>query len=142
MDVVVVNGPDTANVRNAQSMALEGRVFRNVADPARSCEAGALRGKRLHAVAGIGNPARFFSALGQLGLRFEAHPFPDHHRFDARDLEFPDADAILMTEKDAIKCARFARGEFWMLPVDARVAPQLGQLVLDKLKAAHGSQAA
>jgi tetraacyldisaccharide 4'-kinase len=90
-------------------------------------------------VAGIGNPGRFFSTLQRLGLQFEAHPFPDHHPFAEADLEFPGAQAVLMTEKDAIKCRRFARETWWMLPVEARVPPQLGQLVLDKLKAAHGS---
>lgn len=139
VDAVVVNGHDTSNVRNALSMTLEGAVFRNVNDPGLSRDARAFRGRRLHAVAGIGNPARFFDALKRLGLQFEAHAFADHHAFTAADLEFPGADAVLMTEKDAIKCRRFAREDLWALPVDARVAPELGRIVLDKLKASNGS---
>jgi tetraacyldisaccharide 4'-kinase len=139
VDAVVVNGDGPANVRNAQLMTLEASALRNLRDPARAREAGEFRGQRLHAVAGIGNPGRFFAALRHLGLQFEAHAFPDHHPFEESDLDFPGAQAVLMTEKDAIKCRRFARENWWMLPVEARVPPQLGQLVLDKLKAAHGS---
>ena len=88
----------------------------------------------LHAIAGIGNPQRFFAHLEALGLQFEAHAFPDHHRYVAADLAFPDADAILMTEKDAVKCAAFAAETHWALRVDAMPESELGELVLRKLK--------
>src|SRR5207245_7370231 len=55
-----------------------------------------LSGKKLHAVAGIGNPERFFAGLSRMGLAFSAHPFPDHHAFRAADLEFADCDFVLM----------------------------------------------
>jgi tetraacyldisaccharide 4'-kinase len=139
VDAVVVNGDSTANIRNAHDMALEGRLLRNLLDPSLQRAPEAFRGQRLHAVAAIGNPARFFAALTRLGLRFKPHAFADHHAFTPADLDFADADAILMTEKDAIKCQRFARPNFWTLPVEARVAASFGQLVLDKLKAPHGS---
>ena len=67
------------------------------------------------------------------------HAFPDHHAYTAADLAFPLARAILMTEKDAVKCAAFADDRCWWLPVRARIDPALVDLVLARL---HGSQAA
>ena len=66
-------------------------------------ELATLHGQRIHAVAGIGNPQRFFDSLQALGLLVEAHPFPDHHEFALTDLAFQDSAPILVTAKDAIK---------------------------------------
>jgi tetraacyldisaccharide 4'-kinase len=115
-------------------MALEGREFRNLLNPTRTAGAEHFRGKRLHAVAGIGDPGRFFRHLQALGLDFTAHPFPDHHSFAASELEFPESDAVLMTEKDAVKCRRFANEKHWELPVDAVLDSALADLVARKLK--------
>ena len=141
VDAVVVTGNACSAVANAATfaMALECQGFRNLLNPAFHQEAGAFLGQRLHAVAGIGNPARFFDHLQRLGLSFAAHAFPDHHAYSRADLEFSDADAIIMTEKDAIKCLRFARENHWVLPVDARVDRALGTLILEKMKTRHGS---
>jgi tetraacyldisaccharide 4'-kinase len=68
-----------------------------------------------------------------------AYPFPDHHAFTAYDLEFAGADAVVMTEKDAIKCQPFARENHWVVAVDAQISPGFGRLILDKLKTSHGS---
>lgn len=89
-------------------------------------------GKRLHAVAGIGEPQRFFDHLSALGLRFESHPFPDHHGYMAADLAF-DGDAILTTEKDAVKFGALATLPVWVLPVTATVMPDLAQFVLERI---------
>ena len=78
-----------------------------------------LAGKRIHAVAGIGNPQRFFLTLEALGLSFTRHPFPDHHRFAPDDLRLPACDVIVMTEKDAVKCRTFARDDLVALRVEA-----------------------
>jgi tetraacyldisaccharide 4'-kinase len=99
---------------------------------AASRPAAELAGLRLHAVAGIGEPQRFFDHLAGLGLGFEAHAFADHHRFVAADLAF-DGDAILTTEKDAVKFGLLAALPVWVLPVTAVVAPDLGQFVLEKI---------
>jgi len=141
VDAVVLNG-GTADQAGHYAMSLEGATFRNMLDPALAQDAGAFHGKQVHALAGIGNPARFFQHLQGLGLSFVAHPFGDHHAFTAREIEFSGADAIVMTEKDAIKCQPFAREIHWVLPVTARVAPEFGRLILGKLKTSHGSQAA
>ncbi len=116
------------------AMTLAGSTFRNLLNPASSAEADRFRHRNVHAIAGIGNPQRFFRHLQGLGLDFTAHPFPDHHPFAASDLEFAGADAVLMTEKDAVKCVACADEHHWVLRVDARVDPALGELVLNKLK--------
>lgn len=141
VDAVVVTG-DTAVAGanpNTFAMRLEGNLFRNLLNPAFHRDAGAFRGERVHAVAGIGNPARFFDHLQRLGLSFAARAFPDHHAYSQADFAFADADAIVMTEKDAIKCQRFARENYWVVPVDARVDTALGRLILEKMKTRHGS---
>jgi tetraacyldisaccharide 4'-kinase len=75
------------------------------------------RGRRVHAVAGLGNPRRFFEALRGLGMNPIEHEFPDHHRFRAADLAFGDQLPIVMTAKDAVKCAAFATDRMWCLRV-------------------------
>ncbi|HET7764478.1 MAG TPA: tetraacyldisaccharide 4'-kinase [Burkholderiales bacterium] len=93
-----------------------------------------LAGKRLHAVAGIGNPGRFFATLSRMGLAFSAHPFPDHHAFAAEDLQFSDCDLVLMTEKDAVKCRRFGRRDLVAVRVEAEVDPALAELILERIR--------
>lgn len=79
-------------------------------------------GERVHAVAGIGHPERFFATLSGLGFEVIPHPLPDHHVLRAAELDFGDGLAVIMTEKDAVKCAGFARPGLWYLPVAARPA--------------------
>jgi tetraacyldisaccharide 4'-kinase len=79
-----------------------------------------FRGVPVHAVAGIGNPERFFRELEARGLELSRSAFPDHHPFTARDLAFCDDRPILMTEKDAVRCAALATARMWYVPVSAR----------------------
>ncbi|HRE18093.1 MAG TPA: tetraacyldisaccharide 4'-kinase, partial [Rhodocyclaceae bacterium] len=103
--------------------------------PQARMELAALRGRPVHAVAGIGHPARFFATLRAQGLEVIEHPFPDHHAFSAADLDFgPDA-VIVMTEKDAVKCAGLTSHQTWVLPVTADLPPALIDTLLEKL---HG----
>ena len=91
---------------------------------ARTCSARPLEsfaGERVHAVAAIGNPERFFTSLRVHGIHVIAHAFPDHHAFAPADLAFDDDLPVLMTEKDAIKCERFAAANFWCVPVRAEL---------------------
>ncbi|HWL61729.1 MAG TPA: tetraacyldisaccharide 4'-kinase [Steroidobacteraceae bacterium] len=85
------------------------------------CGLDALGGNRVHAVAGIGHPQRFFAQLRGLGLDPAEHTFPDHHRFTARDLAFDDGLPVVMTEKDAVRCEGLAAGrrDLFYLPVTA-----------------------
>ncbi|HEX4895043.1 MAG TPA: tetraacyldisaccharide 4'-kinase [Solimonas sp.] len=81
------------------------------------------RGRPVHAVAGIGHPQRFFDSLAALGLEVIPHPFADHHAFAAADLQFGDELPVLMTEKDAVKCATFAPPQAWQVPATVSVDP-------------------
>lgn len=114
-------------------MRLEGSRFRDLFVVGLSCSVAELAGKRLHAVAGIGAPMRFFRHLRALGLDFAEHPFPDHHTFVPADLDFV-GDAIVTTEKDAVKLAAYKLPlPVWVLPVDARLTPDLAAFLLEKL---------
>jgi tetraacyldisaccharide 4'-kinase len=98
-----------------------------------------FRGAGVHAVAGIGNPNRFFDTLREAGLNVYEHPLPDHHPFKAGDLNFGDTLPVIMTEKDAVKCAAFADDRCWYVPVTAEFAEaearSLIDLVLARVKA-------
>ena len=76
-------------------------------------------GQAVHAVAGIGNPARFFSMLRAAGLKVTPHELPDHAAIQPADIEFGDGLPVLMTEKDAVKCTAFAKPAHWYVPVSA-----------------------
>ncbi len=137
VDAIVLNGAGRidglpANVP-AFALALRGGRFRNLVDRNRVESAAFFRSLRLAAVAGIGNPERFFADLRALGLAFEAHAFADHHRYRAQELRLAHAEAILMTEKDAIKCAAFADARMWALPVAAVTSDDLVHLILERI---------
>jgi tetraacyldisaccharide 4'-kinase len=116
------------------TMSLVGDSFVRVNEPARIAAAASFRGGRVHALAGIGNPERFFEHLRSLGIDARCHAFPDHHRFTAADLALPEASAILMTEKDAVKCVAFANDRCWALPVQAAIDASLVTLIEEKLR--------
>lgn len=79
----------------------------------------AFAGQTCHALAGIGNPQRFFRLLQNAGIICETHVFPDHHAYQSDDLDFRDNKPLLMTEKDAVKCRSFAHESDWYVPVQA-----------------------
>jgi len=76
---------------------------------------------QIHAVAGLGNPGRFFDTLSQLNFDIERHPFPDHHQFEESDFEFLDHHPIIMTEKDAARCKNFENPRIWYLTVEPKI---------------------
>lgn len=88
---------------------------------------------KVHAVAGIGTPSRFFESCRQLGWDIIEHEFADHHRFVAEDLEFGDQLPIVMTEKDQVKCLDFANNQHWYLPVDVKIEGNLIDQICMKL---------
>ena len=90
--------------------------------------------KEVHAVAGLGNPGRFFDTLNRLGFKINKHPFPDHHKYNTNDLHFLDQHPILMTEKDASKCKHFNNNKIWYLAVDADVTDSFIEKIDTKLK--------
>ncbi|SDH32657.1 tetraacyldisaccharide 4'-kinase [Propionivibrio dicarboxylicus] len=122
----------------AFSMRLESASFHALGDPSQRCTAEAFRGRRLFALAGIGDPSRFFAQLAALGLSVEPRAFPDHHAYTAEDLAFARDGVLLMTEKDAVKCAALCVPDAWVLPVTAHLdaAPDgrsLPDHILEKL---------
>ena len=90
-------------------------------------------GHRVHAVAGIGNPQRFFEMLRSLGIGVVPHAFPDHHVYTAADFEFGSELPVLMTEKDAVKCAAFANEWHYSVPVAAELPEAFWVALLEKL---------
>lgn len=90
--------------------------------------------KPIHAIAGIGNPSRFFNQLTAMGFTVLPHAFPDHYVYQYEDIRFEDNLTVIMTEKDAVKCELFADHRHWCLPVKAQYDEQLNGLLLNKLK--------
>jgi tetraacyldisaccharide 4'-kinase len=99
-------------------------------------ELAGFRGPLLHAIAGVGNPQAFFDALRAAGLDVVPHPLPDHATIDPGAPPFPEGTTVLMTEKDAVKCAAYARGGWWYVELDVVVergtARDLIALVLER----------
>jgi tetraacyldisaccharide 4'-kinase len=101
----------------------------------------AYRGRRIHAVAGIGNPQRFFDHLRSQEIDVIEHRFPDHHRYIAEDIQFADSLPVLMTEKDAVKCERIAGKQHQYLPICAELSPGFAERVLGLLRGRNDGQA-
>lgn len=101
--------------------------------PVSNCDQVWSHDKTLHLVAGIGNPERFFAGCDKLGYTGERHVFPDHHTFVQSDIDFAGDTTILMTEKDAVKCEKFADHRHWYLPVSAKLQPDLSQQIIAQL---------
>lgn len=116
VDMVVVNGQGGAG---EFSMKLHQPVLHALQGDAQTRLA-EFSGQRVHALAGIGNPQRFFDLLDRMGLDVDPHPFPDHHRFRDKDLCFEDGAPVLMTEKDAVKCRRLPCRNCWVVRIDAQ----------------------
>ncbi len=117
VNAIVINGAGEPYYGKALRMHLQ-------AERAIALGGGAARplttfsGKIVHAVAGIGNPERFFSMLRSSGMQVVPHARDDHAPIGSAELEFGDENAVLMTEKDAVKCAAFGTGQYWAVPVD------------------------
>ncbi|MDH3589413.1 MAG: tetraacyldisaccharide 4'-kinase [Gammaproteobacteria bacterium] len=97
-----------------------------------------LAGQRVHAVAGIGNPERFFALLESSRIQIIRHVFPDHASYSATDLQFGDQLPVLMTEKDAVKCVAFATELMWSVPVDAAFTDSAAAGLCGQIAAATG----
>ncbi|MDH5633764.1 MAG: tetraacyldisaccharide 4'-kinase [Gammaproteobacteria bacterium] len=132
VDMTVISDTSGKNRRAHASagwrMHLEPRCFVNVFDAGRRQPLDAFRRQRVHAVAGIGNPGRFFLNLSDLGCETEQHVFPDHHPYMLTDMQFGDDRPVIMTEKDAIKFEQYIGqmpaeeySRYWYLKADVVV---------------------
>ena len=92
-----------------------------------------LAGQRVHAVAGIGDPQRFFGSLRAHGIAVVPHAFADHHRYEAADFQFGSDLPVLMTQKDAVKCAGFAGERYFSVPAHAELPEAFWIALLDRL---------
>jgi tetraacyldisaccharide 4'-kinase len=108
-------------------------IFSQLRDPQHQVPATYFADKEVHAVAGIGNPQRFFSRLYALGIKHHAHDFPDHHRFHAAEIDFGAGAEVIMTAKDAVKCERFALESHWVCQIDAVLDGDLAKQITDQL---------
>lgn len=146
VDAVVIHGhPDLLPGIPAGpvqfEMVLQPASICRLQAPAAPINAESLKGKTILAIAGIGDPERFFNTLRQLGLSFTAKAFPDHHNYVASDLK-TDAEIILMTEKDAVKCRSLDDGKIHVLPVAASIKPDLAPWLITRLRSLDGRQTA
>lgn len=133
VDFVLVQGKKVEALDNSFAMQLCGDEVVALTSLQQKFPLTHFQNKRVHAVAGIGNPTRFFAALRAQGLIVVEHAFPDHYLFNAKDFEFGDQDPIVMTEKDAVKCHDFADARFWCLPVELKIENNLNEKLLEKL---------
>ncbi|MCJ7556632.1 MAG: tetraacyldisaccharide 4'-kinase [Gammaproteobacteria bacterium] len=119
MDLVVVNGSEVENIPDVVVMNLEpdGVLPVNGNTPPRTLQS--FAGETVHALAGIGNPERFFESLRRQGISVLPRPMSDHSTIEDSDLVFPDKHEILMTEKDAVKCVGYFGTNSWYVPVTA-----------------------
>ncbi len=92
----------------------------------------------IKAVAGIGNPDRFFNFLRAQGLRLETKAFPDHYLYHEDSIKEDDDTIVLMTEKDAVKCQRFAKSNWWYVPINVTLPNEFGLEILNLLEKKHG----
>lgn len=129
VDFVVCNGGEAQAGEIPMRLVLAHAV--RVDDSAISKPLAGFPGSKVHAVAGIGHPSRFFESLRAVGMEPIEHAFPDHHRYAPADLDFGDELPVLMTEKDAVKCRAFAKQNWWSVPVTA----QLPESFLDAVAA-------
>ena len=136
LDFIVTNGGVAGNSQDkiSYNMALiPGNIY-NMVDSARILQAAAVTGTHIHAVAGIGNPQRFFTVLRSLGFSIIEHIFPDHHPYQPHELNFGAEAIIVMTEKDAVKCKTFADARYWCLTAQAAIDAGFCQTLLEKVQ--------
>lgn len=132
VDAVVAHGADRVE---GYAMRLEGEQLVRLTDARDVRPAKSFAGQKVHAVAGIGDPNRFFLQLARFGIKIVPHPFRDHHPFRAEDLAFGDDAPVVMTEKDAVKCKGLVKPHHWVFPVRTILDPAFGDWLLQALAA-------
>ncbi len=143
VDFVIVNGAEYSEQAMGSFAGIEHpEIYAMVLEPGalvhvrtgKSRPISDLKGVRVRAIAGIGNPSRFFDTLSALGAAVTEAAFPDHHRFRAADLNAGEAELIVMTAKDAVKCRDFAPDNAWSLTVEARLPGRFRDALLARVR--------
>lgn len=143
VDAIVVNGGDASRLSLPPGVpcfrqTLAPGAFYRAANPADTRQAQDFAGEQVAALAGIGNPQRFFDTLQRLGVTLQRSiALPDHHPLADTDLP-QDVDAVIVTAKDAVKLQCVNHARLWILPVAARLEPDLAPWILSRLKETNG----
>lgn len=134
VDFIVRHGGEVGNAENQFSMHLQASEPKRVSPQtaAVGSDTDFPSNEKIHALAGIGNPQRFFDTCKSLDYKFEPHRFADHHHFSTSDIDF-DNSTVLMTEKDAVKCLNIANEHHWYLPVNAKLSDGLIDALMARL---------
>lgn len=127
---IVTNGIASAG---EFAMRYSGKELVNLLEPDSKLMLSDLKDQRVHAVSAIGNPQRFFDYLRSQGLDIIEHSFPDHYIYVQNDITFDDGLAVLMTEKDAVKCQRYKIKDCWYLPINVEMKKEFGLRLLNKI---------
>lgn len=138
VDFVIINGSDASIGYRHRSYRMDMKAAQlvNLAQPEIARSLASFIGEKVYAMAGIGHPGRFFALLKDKGLTIHRHAFPDHHRYTEADLRFTGEKPLLMTEKDAVKCRKFAKENHWYLVVEARPDPAFAERLAALLESA------
>jgi len=131
VDFVVCNG--LAN-KNEYTLRVDGAEAISVLDESKKVLLESFVQTPCHALAGLGNPSRFFSHLKKFNVSFDTHTFPDHFKYEKKDICFDDDKPVLMTEKDAVKCTMIADTKHWYVPIKARMTEKFGLTLLSLIK--------
>jgi tetraacyldisaccharide 4'-kinase len=116
VDAIVVNGEGWGHAGVFRAKAVVTKVYHLRDGATRTLES--FKPQPVHAVAGIGNPQRFFDLLTDADLDVEAHPLEDHAEIGPAELTFEEPGAVLITEKDAVKCEHLKLNGVWCVVVD------------------------
>lgn len=129
-DFVVMHGE---NENHEYTMQLAPLELVSVINPSHKISFNEFARNKIHVVAGIGHPQRFFAMLKNAGFELITHVFPDHHLYQPREMNFSDTLPIIMTEKDAVKCTGFADERYWYVKVGAVLNDSFKQKLQEKL---------
>lgn len=135
VDLVVYNGRAPGEVVRPTGFRMELRIEGFIPlGGGRRLAAGGFENRRVHAVAGIGDPEGFFAALARLGMDVVVHPFPDHHRYRRDDFAAMSGAPIVMTEKDAVKCGDMGLENTWYTATFTCMEPGFDDKLIELLK--------
>lgn len=133
VDFVVYNG---GNSNTRHNMQLTPMCFRQVIQPENSCDITHFANQRVYAMAGIGNPQRFFKQLTNLKIQADILSFGDHYNYTPKDfIKINFEKPLLMTQKDAVKCVEFAKNNWWYLEVSPSCSQEFSEELITKIHA-------
>jgi len=136
VDFKLYNGAESPSSagNDAFSMHLQPKAVYHLNNVIQTCTLESFIGQKVHAIAGIGNPQRFFDSLEKQGIEVIPHAFNDHHQFSESELNFGDELNIVMTEKDAVKCKSFNVKNCWVIAVEAQINISFYERILSRLE--------